>query len=194
MKKALAGVLAVALAGLMAGSAIAQVPNVQVYFDATLTQAQADPSCPGGNTGPYALYVVFNNWNMNITAVDFSISFPPSMAWVGDQSPLEDASLTSIVGQSPTGVAVAWANCCDQDGFLPVLALRPLFVWQECTCTGGPQSLVVGGYTPLAKLNPTAVRKEDFVEFEGVGLTSLVCPGPIATETSTWGQVKALYR
>jgi len=194
MKKALAGVLAVALAGLMAGSAIAQVPNVQVCFDVALTQAQADPDCPGGVTGPNTLYVVMNNWNMNITAVDFSIAYPPSMTWVGDQSPLADASLTSIIGDSPTGVAVAWANCCAQDGFQPVLALRPLFVWAQCACVGGPQSLVVGGYAPLGKVNPTAVRKEDFVEFEGLGLTSLVCPGIIATESSTWGQVKALYR
>lgn len=198
MKKALAGVLAVALAGLMAGSAIAQVPNVQVYFDATFTQAQSDPDCPGapGAGPPVNLYVVFNNWNMNVTAVDFSISYPASMAWVGDQSPLNDASLTTIIGQSPTGVAVAWANCCAQDGFQPVLALKPLVIWLQCACTpgGGPQALVVGGYTPLAKPNPTALRKEDFVEFAGVGMTSLVCPGVIATEQSTWGQVKALYR
>ena len=33
MKKALAGVLAVALTGVLVGSAMAQVPNIQVYFD-----------------------------------------------------------------------------------------------------------------------------------------------------------------
>ena len=196
MKKALAGVLAVALAGLMASAATAQVPNVQVYFDNAFTQAQADPDCPGapGAGPPVELYVVLNNFNMEITAADFSIAYPPSMAWVGDQSPLADASLTSIIGASPSGVAIAWANCCSQDGFQPVLALRPLVIWLECACNGGPQSLVVGGYAPLAKVNPTVVRKSDFQEFEGVGMTSLVCPGVIATEQSTWGQVKALYR
>jgi hypothetical protein len=80
MKKALAGVLAVALAGVMAGSAIAQVPNVQVYFDPGFSETQA--SCPGGPPGTVLanLYVVMNNWNMNVTGVDFSISYPPSLS------------------------------------------------------------------------------------------------------------------
>ena len=72
MKKALAGVLAVALAGVMAGSAIAQVPNVQVYFNPAHTETQA--FCPESGPGTVStLYVVMNNWNMNVTGVDFSI-------------------------------------------------------------------------------------------------------------------------
>jgi len=202
MKKALAGVLAVALAGLMVGSAMAQVPNVQVYFDASWTQTQAD--CPGGAPfagPPVELYVVMNNWNMNISAVDFSISYPLALLWVADNLP-DSEGLSVSIGQSPTGIAVAWANCCPPDGFLPVLALKPLVLWGICDCNNHtvgdpnamPQALVVGGYGALGKTNPTAVRKEDFVEFNGVGMTSLICPGPIAVQPSTWGQVKALYR
>lgn len=193
MKKALAGVLAVALAGVMAGSAIAQVPNVQVYFDPNYTQTQTQ--CPG--TPPFAgppvdLYVVMNNWNMNITGVDFSISYPPALVWLTDNLP---DPLTSIaVGNSPTGIAIAYANCCAQNGFQPVLVLKPSVLWGACDCNQGPQAVVVGGYAPLGKTSPSAVRKEDFAEFSGVGMTSLICPGFIATEQSTWGQVKALYR
>jgi len=72
--------------------------------------------------------------------------------------------------------------------------LLPFVLWGPCDCNQGPQPLVVGGYTPLGKTSPTAVRKEDFAEFQGVGMTSLICAGVIATEPSTWGQVKALYR
>ncbi len=193
MKKALAGVLAVALAGVMAGSAIAQVPNVQVYFDAAHTQTQTQ--CPGGapfSGPPVELYVVMNNWNMNITGVDFSISYPPALQWLGDNLP--DPLTSILIGASPTGVAVAYANCCAQDGFQAVEVLRPLVLWGVCDCNQGPQPIVVGGYTPLGKTSPSAVRKEDFQEFSGVGMTSLICPGFIATEQSTWGQVKALYR
>jgi len=196
MNKALAGVLAVALAGLVAGSAMAlPVPNIQVYFDPAWTQTQA--GCPGGEPfagPPVELYVVMNNWNMNVTGVDFSISYPPALLWIADN--LADPDVSVLVGQSPTGVAVAWGNCCTPDGFLPILALKPLVVWGVCHCGPGdlPQALVVGGYTPMGKPKPTAIRREDFMEFEGLGMTSLICPGEIAVESRTWGGVKALYR
>jgi len=193
MKKALAGVLAVALAGVMAGSAIAQVPNVQVYFDPNFTQTQAQ--CPG--TAPFSgppveLHVVMNNWNMNVTGVDFSISYPPALVFLGDN--LLDPETTAKIGDSATGIAIAYGNCCTQDGFQPIEVLRPLVLWGVCDCNQPPQPLVVGGYTPLGKTTPSAIRREDFVEFSGLGMTSLICPGAIATEQSTWGQVKALYR
>jgi hypothetical protein len=195
MKKALAGVLAVALAGVMAGSAIAQVPNVQVYFDPGFSDTQA--SCPGGPPGTVLsdVYVVMNNWNMNVTGVDFSISYPPSLIWLADNVP--DPLTMATIGQSPTGIAIAWANCCTQDGFLPILALIPAVLYGNCDCNSGPKPIVVHGYLhgmPGGKPGPTAVRREDFAEFPGLGMTSLICPGQIATEQSTWGQVKALYR
>jgi len=193
MKKALAGVLAVALTGVIVGSAIAQVPNVQVYFDPNHTQTQAMcPASPPFSGPPVELYVVMNNWNMNITGVDFSITYPPAMSWLGDNLP-DPLTMVSI-GNSPTGIAIAYANCCAQDGFQAVEVLRPLILWGVCDCNQGPQPVVVGGYAPLGKNQPSAVRKEDFAEFSGVGMTSLICPGAIATEQSTWGQVKALYR
>jgi hypothetical protein len=192
MKKALAGVLAVVMTGVLTGSAMAQVPNVQVYFDSAHTQTQT--SCPGGTPfagPPVNLYVVANNWNMNITGIDFSISYPPSLLWVADQ--LTDPSTQAAIGTSPTGVAIATANCCPFNGFQSVEVLYPLVLWGNCDCSGGPQAVVVGGADP-SKPGPTAVRKEDFTEHAGVGMTSLICPGAIATEPTTWGQVKALYR
>jgi hypothetical protein len=193
MKKALAGVLAVALAGLMAGAAIAQVPYVQVYFDPALTQTQSDCQYQPPFSGPpVELHVVFVNWNMNITGVDFSISYPPALQWLADNLPDPDTQVS--IGQSPTGIAIAYANCCALDGTQPVEVLRPVVLWGVCDCNQGPQNVTVGGYAPLGKTQPSAVRKEDFAEFSGVGMTSLICPGVIATEQSTWGQVKALYR
>lgn len=192
MRKALAGVLAVALAGVMAGSATAQVPNVQVYFDPAFTQTQTQ--C--GQSGTLMdLYVVMNNWNMNITGEDFSIDYPPSMVWLFDSLP--DPLTTISIGNSPTsagGIAIAYANCCAQDGFTAVHALTPTILWGPCDCSQGPIPLVVRGYTPLGKTGPSAIRREDFAEFSGVGMTSLICPGFVSTEPSTWGQVKALYR
>jgi len=190
MKKALAGVLAVAVVGVLAGSAMAQVPNIQVYFDPAHTQTQA--TCGEAGT-PVTLYVVMNNWNMNVAGVDFSISYPaPALTWLFDQLP--DPLTSTSIGNSPTGIAIAYANCCFLDGTQANEILLPFLLWGPCDCAQGPKPVVVGGYTALGKTQPTAVRKEDFTEHSGVGMTSLICPGPIATEASTWGQVKALYR
>jgi hypothetical protein len=189
MKKALAGVLAVALIGVIAGSAMAQVPNIQVYFDPNHTQTQT--TCGQAGT-PATLYVVMNNWNMNVTGVDFSIAYPPSLIWAADQLP--DPSTSNSIGTSPTGIAIAYANCCFLNGFLNNEILEPIVIWGPCDCNNGPQPLTVGGYAPLGKTQPTAIRKEDFTEFSGLGMTSLICAGAIATEPTTWGQVKALYR
>lgn len=190
MKKALAGVLAVALTGVLVGSAMAQAPNIQVYFDPGHSQAQA--TCGPVGT-PTTLYVAMNNWNMNVTGVDFSINYGPGLIWVVDNLP--DPSTQTLIGQSPTGIAIAYANCCFLDGTQNPTVLEPVVVWSpNCLCNGAPLQIVVGGYTPLGKTQPSAIRKEDFQEFSGTGMTSLICPGVIATEPSTWGQVKALYR
>jgi len=193
MRKALAGVLAVALIGVIAGSAMAQVPNVQVYFNSAITQTQTQcPGTPPFSGPPVSLYVVMNNWNFTVTGVDFSISYPPALVWVADQLP--DPTTQVALGASPTGIAIAYANCCPLDGFQANVVLLPQVIWGVCDCAQGPQAVVVGGYTPLGKTQPTAIRKDDFSEHSGAGMTSLICPGPIATQPSTWGQVKALYR
>lgn len=187
MKKALAVVLAVAMAGTMAVTASAQVPNVQVYFDPAYNNTQTN--CKPSSTID-TWYVVLNNWNMFVQGVDFSIVYPPAVFWTGDVLP--DPLTMASLGNSPTGIAVTWA--LPQNGFEPLLALKPGVFWLNCDCNQGPQTVRVNGYGPLGKANPTAVQWPLFNEVEGVGMTSLICPGAIATDNKTWGGVKALYR
>lgn len=186
MNKALAGVLAVALAGGIAVSANAQVPNVQVYFDPAYNNTQSDCKPMGLDQ----FYVVLNNWNTFVQAVDFSISYPPAVIWTGDVLP--NIVTMASLGQSPTGIAIAWN--LPQNGFAPLLALITNVFWGQCDCNNGPQALRVNGYAPLGKTQPTIVQWPDLAEIPGVGMTSLICPGAIATESKTWGGVKALYR
>lgn len=186
MKKALAGVLAVALAGAMAVSASAQVPNVQVYFDPAYSNTQTN-CMPAG---PDTWYVVMNNWNMFVAGVDFSVIYPPAVFWTGDALP--DPATMASLGNSPTGVAVAWN--LPQNGFGPLLALKLNVFWGMCDCNAGPQPVRVGGYTPFGKTEPSAVQWPLYNEVSGIGMTSLICPGAIATDNKTWGGVKALYR
>jgi hypothetical protein len=187
MKKALAGVLAIALAGAMAVSASAQVPNVQVYFDPAYSNTQTN--CKNMGT-PDQWFVVMNNWNMFVQGVDFTIAYPPAVFWSGDVLP--DPLTMASLGGSGTGVAVAWN--LPQNGFVPLLALKLNVIWLACDCAQGPQMVRVNGYAPLGKPTPTAVQWPLYNEVAGVGMTSLICPGAIATDNKTWGGVKALYR
>ncbi|HET6462296.1 MAG TPA: hypothetical protein VFH33_00725 [Candidatus Krumholzibacteria bacterium] len=190
MKATLVAVLVIALVGVVAVSATAQVPNIQVYFDPSHTQTQ---QLCGSFGSPVTLYVVMNSWNMNITGVDFSINYSSALIWLVDNLP--DPLTQVSIGQSPTGIAIAYANCCYLNGQQSVEVLLPLVLWSpSCDCYNTPYAVVVGGYTPLGKTQPTAIRKEDFQQFSGVGMTSLICDTAFAVEPSTWGQVKALYR
>lgn len=186
MKRALAVVLAASFVGLLVGGAVAQVPNVQVYFDPAYGETQADCQSPGT---PQTLYVVMNNWNMFVQAVDFSVEFPPALFFGGLTTPPN----TLVLGNVADGVAIAWQ--LPQNGFGPLLAGTMNAFWTGgCDCGEGPQALIVRGRLSAGQPQPTATRWPDFTDHEGVGMTSLVCPGTIATEEKTWGGIKALYR
>lgn len=184
--------LALLLAACVSRPALAQVPNIQVYSDPSFTNPFI--GCLGGNgTVLHPLYVVLNNWSEPFSAVDFSISFAAGMAWVTDILP--DPTGSVLIGQSPTGVAVAWGGCCLPDPTVgQVLLLMPQVVaFGEDCCEGFPNPYVqVRGY--MNKQNPTVVRYPDFTEFPVLGLTSILCEPPVATESTTWGGIKALYR
>jgi hypothetical protein len=195
MKKALAAVLVASIVGLVAVGAMAQVPNVQVYFNSIYNETQADCQPPGT---PQDLFVVMNNWNMFVQAVDFSIDYPAGPLFISGEDAPPDAS---VIGSSDAqggagGIAVGFL--IRENGYAPVLALTVHATWTaNCECSGGPQAIVVRGYQygdQFGKLNPSAIQWPDFFEVEGLGMTSLICPGPVAVEESTWGGVKALYR
>lgn len=205
MKKALAGVLVASLVGLMAVAATAQVPNIQVYFNGNVafnsfSDTQADCQSPGTNQD---VYVVMNNWNMFIQAVEFSIDYPAAFFPLGENAPantlvIGNSNSMTIDGPGTGGVAIAWN--LPQNGFNQLLALTVHGVWTgSCDCGAGPAPVVVKGYNYSnpgngGNLQPVAVRWPDFAEIGGIGLTSLICPGIVATEQTTWGGVKALYR
>ncbi len=202
MKKALAGVLAASFVGLMAAGAMAQVPNLQVYFNANYSETQADCGPAGTNQ---SMYVVMNNWNMYVLGVDFSIDYPTLALFIaGETLPAGSIALGSSNSDSGSGagsggISIAWG--LPQNGYQPILALTVNGIWLgTCNCNNGPQAVVVRG-THYAeppsnggKQDPSAIRWPDYAELAGVGMTSLVCPGIVAVKEQTWGGVKALYR
>ena len=196
MKKALAGVLVAAIVGLSAAVAMAQVPFFQVYFDDASNGSYSETQADCGEAGTSVdLYVVALNFNALMAAVEYRIAFPPGLLFQSDNlAPPDQGGMVSY-GDSNNGLTVAWE--LPRNGFTPLLISTVSADFTGfCDCnTGGPQPIVVGPYPyPQPKNNPAGVRWPDYVELPAVGMTSLLCPGPVSTSESTWGGIKALYR
>src|SRR5262245_31213075 len=191
MKRALAGVLAIAFVGLMAAGAYAQVPFFQVFFDdnSNGSYGETQANCGTVNT-PQSLYLVLQNANSFVAAVDYQIAFPAGLLFLNDSYPVVPGGSLNL-GDSQAGNAISYQ--LPRNGFEPVLLVTMNTFWTgACNCASGPQPLVVGGYQ--GKSTPNFIRWPDFAEFSSVGMTSLLCPGPVATSEATWGGIKALYR
>ncbi len=188
MKKALAVVLAMLLIGVYTGGALAQVPFIQAYFDADYNDTQSPCKNPGSSSN---LYVAALNLNALVGAVDFKILFPPALMYVGDITGA--GPLDPVIGNSLIGMARSWQN--PQNGYETMLLTRVLVDWtSECDCLQGPQPLRVVGYDDIYSPVPQAVSWPSGLPFDVVGMLSLICPGGVSTESTTWGGVKALYR
>ncbi len=201
MKQLLGGTL---VAIVFASATVAQVPSVQIYFEGNpvtkVFQTTQSPCQPPGTMQD--LYIVFQNFNMYVLAVDFSVDYPPALLWTGETVG-GPAGQSLTIGSSPSGEGfggIAIAFFVPQSTFEPFLAMISHVIWTgSCDCHGGPQPLKVRGYQYAhlgngGKANPQVVRWPDFAELDGVGMTSLVCPSAWAVEPATWGRVKALYR
>jgi len=196
MKKALAGVLVAAFVGLWAAGAMAQaVPFVHVYFDDGSNGSYGETQAECGDPGTLAsLYVVAQNFNDWMVGVEYQIHFPDGLMFLGDAYPTVLGETLSI-GNSRDGHAVSWE--IRRDGWQPLLISTVAALWtSNCDCQYGPQPVVVGPYPyPVDQPpHPTGVTWPNFTRVTAIGMTSLVCPGPVPTQESTWGGIKALYR
>ncbi len=198
MKRALAGVLAIAFVGLTAVGAGAQVPFFQVYFDDNSNGSYGETQAECGPINGFQnLYLVASNFNMFVSAVDYQVVLPPALFFLSDAYPAVPGGHL-VIGATPNvisteGIAVSYG--LPRSGFSPMLITTMLSVWTgACNCAAGPASVLVREYPGVGKTSPTGIRWGDFQEVSAVGMTSLVCPGPVSTTETTWGGVKALYR
>ena len=62
----------------------AQVPEVQIFFEPRLNFTSAN--CPNAPIGTFTqhVYVVANNFNMFISAIEYRIEYPSILIWLGD--------------------------------------------------------------------------------------------------------------
>jgi hypothetical protein len=185
MKKVLAVVLAAAFVSITATGAMAQpVPFVQFTFDRNMTITAMD--CPGTSADVQSGYIVAVNFNVFFTAIEYSVAYSPMMAYLGDVK-VNDNQLN--IGSSNTGISSAWS--LPMSGFEPINILEVLFTW---SCDNGcydPEAILVGTNPTTGLLQYT--RWPDNELFSAIGMTSLVCPGAVPVEDTSWGGIKALY-
>jgi len=182
-RRALLTALALALTVLVIGVASAQTPYIAVYFNSGYSQEAKD--CPG--VGVFdTWYVAAVNFNMFLSGADFKIEYPPAVTLIADLQ-------VWTVYQGTTAVGYTVGFPVPQNGFNPVLLVKPWVMWNCAVCmdpwnvnpikvVANPSTGFLGGVDyPGYNLVPS------------MGLTALICPLPIATEQTTWGQIKATY-
>jgi hypothetical protein len=183
MKKVLVVVFAVAFG--LSAVANAQTPNVAVYFDEGLQFQQG--VCPGAPIGTVQqnLFVVANNFGIWMNAIEYAISYPPQLAFLGD---LMIPGAISI-GNSPTGIAIAFP--VPQNAFVQNVVQQVSVLWMCNDCALNQDApLIVLPHPSFGLVR--AVEWPNLNTHLGVGMTSLICATTPVQET-TWGGIKALY-
>jgi hypothetical protein len=172
-----------------ATSASAQVPYVQPYFDElhTVTVLNSCPTDPLGR-----LYIVAHNWGIFMSAIEYQILYAPQITVLGDF--VDEANILSI-GQSPTGISLAWKNTPGLA--FKSLRLQEVSVFYTCTaCNDENITITVVKHPASDPAQPDyMIRALDFWqdEFFGVGMTAVICP-TVPVEETTWGGIKSMYR
>ena len=173
---------------LSVGIASAQTPFVAVYFDHAY-QVEGNPPAPDGDPCPGIdvvdyLYIALVNSNAFVTGVEFAVNYPPQIYWLAD---LDTQPVT--VGTTPTGFSMGWPT--PQNGFAgAVFVCRPTFLWKCDGCDVTDVPIIVTPHPATGFLGYTDFP--GFLQFNAVGLTSLLC-ATVPTQDTTWGQIKSLY-
>jgi hypothetical protein len=168
-----------------------------VYFDDASNGSYGETQAICGQVGqPVYLYVVARNFESWLSGVEYKIDFPDGLMYVGETLAPPPQGVMLNIGNSDIGLVVAWSLPRNGYGEPGVLISTIFALWTgDCYCQAGPQPIVVGPYPyTVPRTNPAGVRWPDNALLPAVGMTSLLCPQAVATQESTWGGIKALYR
>jgi hypothetical protein len=166
----------------IAANVHAQTTKVELFADANGTSCELVDQ----GTALRSIYV-FHTGTASSTGLRFKVSKPDcwlGATWVGDVSPFVTVGSSSLdwsvayvacktlpvyVGQINYFATGASLPCCE-------IVAQPAFqfVWTDCDF----------GEHPLVAGQKVVINANE----------SCRCGGPLATETSTWGRVKSLYR
>lgn len=190
MKSILAVLPVFALIGLGAPGVNAQVPYVQAYFSIDPYTTEMD--CPA-SPQVQSVYVVTHNYNAYLVGIEFSVSLPPQLYFLGWFSSADIHFGDPVNAFGPPylpGVMLSWQ--VPQDAFGPFVACVIQCFWNCADCSGGPGAVVVGPNQNTGYLS-VVTWPQVVAQWDGIGMTSMVCEPPTPVEKTTWGRIKALY-
>ena len=168
----------------------AQLPTVQPYW----TGGQVIlPECPLGGDEPFTnpmlgeFYVIAHNWNMFMTAIEYSIVYPPQVMFPTDL-PADPSWL--VLGASQIGISISMPTPFNTFGDRLLETVR--FIWNCSECEVPNIEFKLEGH-PDSGSYPLIRAVDRFGdEHYGQGTSLWICFTTPVEET-TWGGIKALY-
>jgi len=166
----------------------AQVPNVQIYFEPRLNFTAAN--CPNAPIGTFTqhVYVVANNFNMFISAIEYRIEYPTILMWIEDDI---DPSFL-VTGISPDGIEITFP--APQDAFGKILIQKALVLWLCDDCLHPIQDVPVAVRPHPSSGQVRALRWPELELVEVAGYKAWICSSGVPVHETTWGEIKALYK
>lgn len=151
--------------------------TIAIFSDATLT----DPTLVDDVPRMVDIYIAHLDFG-GVTGSEFRTEADAGFTgvWLSETSPWSPY----VIGTSPTGVAIAYAQCVMSD----IIVIKATY-------------LLTGTSAPCSRLRVVPSPGHDLVVCSGChfvdgpcGAGSLAVSCPVPVEETTWGRVKALYR
>ena len=152
MKRQIHGLVFIAVISLLASAAVAGTPTVTVYFDEGLTMRSVDRLGPGLVT----LYIVAENFDANLTAIEYQIDYPEGVTWIRDLD-----VPTVKIGTTEKGIAQAWV--VPIDGSSPVVIAKSVVQWNA----GSNGEVAVRPHPTFGFVRATAAPDHRIIEARG---------------------------
>ena len=169
-----------------AATASAQVPTVGIYFNEELTWA----SRPCQGTGVLdTVYVGAKNFNMWVSTLEFRVQFgglnmtPISEVMIGTA-----LRLGTVYGP---GTTITWPT--PRFGWNSFIVEKIAVIWQcdDCATSSWDDAIDVVPHATTGNLEAVEYLTFQIVPASGIG--AVAC-GLVATEETSWGRIKAMYK
>jgi len=187
--------VAVLIMAVSVNVASAQVPCIQVLYNEHFLAQVITTDCPSRQV---ELYVALFPVGAFVAGLEFSISYPPSVQWIGDTY-----TTLVVIGSSPTGVAMTWP--------LPLNGYSPVIVMQATVLTACDGTYPFESIDILPNTASGFRRLVTWPDYDTIDLSNtpayingfwgppyhppipLGCDGVVPVKTATWGLIKSLY-
>jgi hypothetical protein len=138
---------------------------------------------------PFDAYVFGHNIQCYLDASEFQVSYPPGVIQAGFDLPAGALNL----GDPGSGISIAYWP--PMDGWNPgynLLCTIHLVTLLPCGAGGIVDAhLAVIPHHETGLIQGSCWPENELFPF--AGLTSIICPSEIATQTKTWGSIKSLF-